>query len=235
MRTQAGAILCLCLIFGCQAVQAQDDADYRMEIGGALGSGVYLGDVNTKLLSNVGPAVGAVWRYLFDPRNVLKANLTFAKVKGASDIDIDYYPSDPSRPGVSESPLAYSFSSSVVDLSCFYEVNFWPYGYYQDYLGHKRLTPFLQLGLGLTYMGMSKSVTANLPMGAGIKYRLGKRWNLALDWTIHFSMSDKIDGLEAPLGIKGEGIKNKDSYQMTTITLTYNFSQRCPTCNKDIK
>lgn len=234
MDKPARAILFMCLLLSFHTVQAQDDADFRMEIGGAIGTSFYLGDVNTKFYKNAGPSVGVVWRYLFDPRNVLKANLTYGKIKGASDISIDYYPAS-LETGVSTNPLNYSFSSSVVDLSCLYEVNFWPYGYYQDYAGHKRLTPFLQLGLGLTYMGYPKSVTANIPMGAGIKYRLGKRWNLALDWTIHFSMSDKMDGLEAPLGIKGEGFKNKDSYQMTTITLTYNFSPICPTCNKDVK
>lgn len=235
MRAQAYLIFWLGIVLGHQAAFAQDDADYRMEIGGGLGTSFYLGDVNTHFYANSGPAVGAVWRYLFDPHNVMKASLTYGKVKGASDVSIDYYPTDPLHPGISETSLDYSFSSSVVDLSCFYELNFWPYGYYQDYSGRKRLTPFLQLGLGLTYIGMSKSVTANIPIGAGIKYRLGKRWNLALDWTIHFSMSDKIDGLQDPIGIKGEGLKNKDSYQMTMLTFTYNFSPICPTCNKDIK
>ena len=226
------SLICLLVCFVIE-VRAQDDADFRMEIGGGLGTSFYLGDLNTKFYHQTGPAVGFVWRYLFDPRNHLKTNLTYGKVKGTADVSTDFLPENPNVPGSSESSLNYSFSSHVVDLSCMYEVNFWPYGYYQDYMGLKRLTPFLQLGLGMTYVGESKSVTANIPMGAGLKYRLGKRWNIALDWTIHFTMSDKIDGLEAPLGIKGEGFKNKDSYQMTVVTLTYNFSPICPNCNKD--
>lgn len=204
-----------------------------MEIGGGLGSSFYLGDVNTKFYHNTGVAVGGVWRYLFDHYNSLKTSLTYGGVKGRSDVSIDYLPADLHSGAPSETSLEYSFSSYVVDLSCMYEINFWPYGYYQDYMGLKRLTPFLQLGIGMTYMGQEKSVTANIPIGVGVKYRLGKRLNLALDWTIHFSLSDKVDGLEAPLGIKGEGLKNKDSYQLTMLTLTYSFSPICPNCNKD--
>lgn len=220
------------LLLASSKMSAQDDAEFRMEIGGGIGTSFYLGDVNTKFYHNTGIAAGAVWRYLFDHRNCLKAALTYGQIKGQSDISIDYYPQDLTSQATSTNMLDYSFSSSVVDLSCMYEINFWPLGYYQDYTGNKRLTPFLQLGLGMTYAGMDKSVTANIPLGAGIKYRLSKRWNVALDWTIHFSLSDKLDGLEAPLGIAGEGFKNKDSYQMTMITFTYNFSAICPNCNK---
>ncbi len=213
-------------------LSAQDDAEFRMEIGGGLGTSFYIGDVNTTFYQHTGPAIGAVWRYLFDHRNSLKTSLTYGKIKGQSDISIDFYPKDLNSKTASQSMLDYSFSSSVVDLSCMYEINFWSFGYYEDYTGNKRLTPFLQLGLGMTYAGMDKSMTANIPLGAGIKYRLGKRWNIALDWTMHFSLSDKLDGLDAPLGISGSGFKNKDSYQITMLTLTYNFSAICPNCNK---
>lgn len=233
MKIAQRFVMVLCMLVSSLAISAQEDADFRMEIGGSLGANYYLGDVNTKLYHQSGPAVGAVWRYLFDSRNDLKTTMTFGSVKGNSDISIDYYPTDLNSKSASTTPLKYNFSSYVVDLSCVYEVNFWPYGYYQNYMGRKRLTPFLQLGVGFTYIGENKSMTANLPFGLGVKYRLGKRLNLAFDWSVHFSLSDKIDGLEAPLGISGEGFKNKDSYQMTLITLTYNFSPICPNCNKN--
>jgi len=212
---------------------AQEDADFRMEIGGGLGTSFYLGDLNSKFYHDVGPAVGVVWRYLFNPRRTFKTSLTYGGVKGESDVSHQFLPPDPHGIGTAEQPLVYSFSSHVVDFSAMYEVNFWPYGFYQDYLGYKRLTPFFQLGLGLTYMGASKKMTVNLPLGAGIKYRLARRLNVALDWMIHFTLSDDVDNLNAPMGIKGQGIKNKDSYQMTMVTLTYNFSPICPNCNKD--
>ena len=211
---------------------AQDDADFRMEIGGALGSCFYLGDANTAFYKGQRAAAGVLWRYLFDHHNVLKASLTTGGIKGTVTPEMDFYPQNPQAGVADPTPNAYRFSGSVTDLSCLYELNFWPYGYYNDFQGHKRLTPFLQLGLGLSYGSAGKDVSANIPLGVGVKYRLGKRVNVALDWTMHFSLSDKLDNYANPQGIKSEGWKNKDSYCMTLLTLTYSFAPICQTCNK---
>ena len=72
-----------------------------------------------------------------------------------------------------------------------------------------------------------------MPLGAGLKYKIGERLNLGLSWTVHFSLSDKLDGLEAPLGIPSEGFRNKDHYSALKLTLTYDLNPRCPTCNRD--
>lgn len=212
---------------------AQDDTEYRMEIGGGLGSSFYIGDVNTKFYHNQGIAVEGLWRYLFDHYNSLKISLAAGGIKGKADLGIDYYPDDPQSGAVSPTPSTYKFSGTVVDLSCMYELNLLPYGYYSGYMGYKRITPFFQFGLGFSYGTAGKEFTANFPVGFGVKYRLGKRVNLALDWTMHFAFGDKIDGLESPHGIKSEGLKNKDNYCLTMLTMTYCFGPICPNCNKD--
>ena len=67
-----------------------------------------------------------------------------------------------------------------------------------------------------------------------MKYKATRRLNIALEWTFHPSASDKLDGAEAPLGIESTGIfKNTDCYSSLRLMLTYSFSQRCKTCNKD--
>lgn len=214
-------------------ISAQDDAEFRMEIGAGMGTSFYLGDVNEKFFTNQSFAFEGLWRYMFNPRNSIKLNLAYGGIKGKTDIAQNYFPTDIKSKEVSPTPLEYDFSSSVVDFCCMYELNFWPYGYYQSYKGYKRLTPFLQLGFGFTY-GKEKDIfTANIPMGVGIKYKLAKRLNVALDWTIHFSLNDKLDGLDAPLGITTEGIRNNDSYSLTMLTLTYSFAPICPNCNKE--
>ena len=45
-------IIALFVAFASQKVTAQDDAEFRMEIGGGLGTSFYLGDVNSSLYKN---------------------------------------------------------------------------------------------------------------------------------------------------------------------------------------
>lgn len=224
------AILLMCIMP--LTASGQEDADYRMEIGGGVGASFYLGDLNNTMFSQPSAAASVYWRYLFDHYNSLKVNVTYAGVKGSTEDQDNFYPSDPKTQEVNTTPLKTKFTGSVIDLSCMYEINFLPYGYYQDFFGHKRFTPFLQLGLGMAYASKGKEVAFCVPMGVGVKYRISKRLNASFDWSMHFTTSDKIDGLQDPLGIKSEGFKNKDHYSIALLTLTYSFSPRCPNCNK---
>ena len=124
----------------------------------------------------------------------------------------------------------------MADVSLAYEYNFWPYGTGRDYRGAQRLTPFLFGGIGATSVsGGQKSVfTANIPLGIGVKYKLGDRVNLGLEWAMHFSLSDELDGVKDPYTVKSSGMfKNKDCYSALMLSLTYSFMPKCKTCNKD--
>ena len=211
---------------------AQEDADFRMEIGGGVGASFYLGDFNNTVFSCQRPAAGIYWRYLFDHYNSLKVNMTYAGLKGSTEDQDNFYPTNYNSGEVITTPLKAKFSAYVVDVSCMYEINFFPYGYYQDFFGHKRLTPFLQLGAGMAYASEGKGLAFNIPVGVGVKYRASKRLNISFDWAMHFTVSDKLDGMEDPLGIKSDGFKNKDHYGIGLLTLTYSFAPRCPNCNK---
>ena len=158
--------------------------------------------------------------------------MNYGGVKGNGEANNDFMPQNPNSGTASPTPYLYSFSGSVIDLNCMYELNFWPYGYYGGYMGYKRLTPFLQLGIGTTYATASKKMSLNIPIGFGVKYRLAKRLNPSFDWAMHFGLSDNIDNLEDPKGITSEAFKNKDSYCTTMLTLTYSFAPICPNCNK---
>ena len=83
--------------------------------------------------------------------------------------------------------------------------------------------------------GGEKNVfTANIPLGLGLKYKIGERLNLGIEWAMHFSLSDKLDGVEDPYGVKSTGIfKNTDCYSALMLSLTYSFSPKCANCNKD--
>lgn len=207
---------------------AQQDDEYLMEIGGGVGMVSYQGDFNGKITSGMQPAGAIVWRRLFNPYMVFRVTGMMGKLKGDATRVKTYYPDETTR--------AYSFDRSLTDVSVTYEYNFWPYGTGRDYRGAKRLTPFVFGGIGATYVsgGEKKVFTANVPIGLGIKYKLKERLNVGLEWSMHFSLSDELDGMADPYGIKSSGaFKNTDCYSGLMLTLTYSFKSKCRTCNND--
>ena len=222
-------LLMLMVLLPAARMSAQDDPQYRMEIGAGVGMVSYEGDFNGNVLKNMQPMFSALWRYNFDPYKELRLRATYGKLKGSSkDVDT-YYPDYATE--------EYSFNRNLLDVSLVFEYNFWPYGTGRDYRGAKRLTPYIYGGIGATSAsgGGSKSVfTANVPIGLGVKYKLNERMNLGLDWGIHFSLSDELDGVKDPYQVKSSGMfKNTDCYSMLQLTLTYSFKAKCRTCNKE--
>ncbi len=216
-------------------VFAQEDVEYRMDIGAGVGATTYYGDFNASPTKNIQPAGVIVFRNIINPHMAVRLSGMYTKVKGTFDPNRTYYP---------ELKNTYSFSNSLADLSATYEYNFWPYGTGKDYRGAKRLTPFISIGLGMTYakikedseMNIKKKnvVTANIPIGVGVKYRYKDRYNFSLDWQMHFSMSDELDGIKDPYGISSNGLfKNTDCYSTLTLAFTYSFSEKCRTCHKE--
>ncbi|MCD8210586.1 MAG: porin family protein [Prevotella sp.] len=214
-------------------VMAQEEDQYKMEIGVAAGVVSYEGDFNGSILKDMQPMASILWRNIFNPYMGLKLDLSYGKLKGSSNDAETYYP-DYDEPERGANP--YEFSNTLIDLSLTYEYNFWPYGTGKDYRGAKRLTPFVFLGLGATFVtgGGQNTFTMNVPIGLGVKYKIGSRLNLGLEWAMHFSLSDKLDGVKDPYRIQSSGIfKNTDCYSMLRLTLTYSFMRKCSVCNKD--
>ena len=78
----------------------------------------------------------------------------------------------------------------------------------------------------------------NIPMGIGVKYKLAHRLNVGAEWTIRFTTSDRLDvtntaelQLDDPYGIESKGIKNKDSYSMLMLYISYNMFPKYRKCN----
>lgn len=222
--------LLLCLLFSLMpcCLMAQDDNEYKMEIGVGAGMVSYQGDFNGSITKDMQGMASVVLRHVFNPYMGLKLDLSFGKLKGSSANVETWYPEINAQP--------VEFSNTLTDVSLTYEYNFWPYGTGRDYRGAKRFTPFIFLGIGATYVkNDDESVfTANVPIGAGVKYKIGPRLNVGLEWAMHFSLSDKLDGVEDPYYVKSSGLfKNTDSYSMLRLTLTYSFMAKCRICNKD--
>ena len=117
------------------SISAQEDPEYRAEVGGGIGVVSYQGDFNSNLFKNMQPMFTLLGRYKFNPRMALALNVSYGKIKGSSKDAKTYYPL----------PEEVSFSHGLVDVGVRYEYNFWPYGTGREYRGAKRVTPYIYI------------------------------------------------------------------------------------------
>ncbi len=207
---------------------AQSDPEYLMEVGAGVGVVNYMGDFNANLTKNFQPGAAILLRRLLSPYMGFKFDVMYGKMKGSSKDMKTYYHDYVETP--------YEFSNTLIDGSVTYEYNFWPYGTGRDYRGAQRLTPYIFGGLGGTFVtGGGKNVfTANVPLGIGVKYKIGDRLNFGAEWAVHFSLSDELDGVKDPYYVKSTGaFKNTDCYTALMLSLTYSFMAKCRTCHNE--
>lgn len=224
-------IVCIAAFGATMNLCAQDEDVFKGELGGALGGSFYMGDANyTTPFKDLRFMGGAIGRYILNPRMAVKGNLLVAQIAGDTrDFNNKY-------PGLEDA----SFKRTLIDLGAQFEYNFFAYGTGHGFRGGSRFTPYILGGMGFTYaIPPEKGVfTVNFPIGIGVKYKLKRRLNIGCEFTMRFSMSDKLDvtrkdGLQLndPYQIKGVGLKNKDSYSFTMIYLTYDLFPKCKECN----
>lgn len=204
-------------------LQAQEET-YRFDVGAQVGMAGYLGDASSNIFGHPGFSGGVSWRYLPDARWAVRALLNVMSLSGdAADMD-DVLPGQ----------AQYSFKSTAYDLGGRVEFNFFSYGIGESYKKLRRWSPYLTVGLGVTLAtcGGESAFGVNIPMGAGIKYKLRERWNLGLEFTMTKVFSDHVDGELSDLyQIKSSFIKNTDWYSNISVSVTYEFGKRCSTCH----
>ena len=224
-RNIGGRISLLTILLLCAIItKAQDEPEYKMEAGAGAGLVAYVGDFNGNLLKGMQPWGTLIAKYHLSPRAAVAFNLGMGKIKGSSDHAETWYPIEP-----------YEFDHSLTEGIIRYEYNFWAYGTGKEYRGARRLVPFIAIGLGLTHhSGESSGITMSLPIGAGIKYKIGQRLNLIAEWAMRFTPSDQLDGRSDLYGIKSSGLfKNTDCYSVLQLALTYDLWMKCKTCHND--
>ena len=211
--------------FSLFTAKAQTEPEYRLEIGGGIGMVSYQGDFNGNIFKNPQPMATVLAKYRFDPRRALAMNVSYGQLKGSSKNAKTYFPL----------PTTYDFTSKVVDVGLRLEYNFWPYGTGFEYRGAKRLTPYVTIGLGMSIANADKtSVGATMPIGVGVKYKMGDRLNLSAELAMHITTSDRLDGIEDPYGIQSSGLfKNTDCYSHLRVALSYDLWAKCRTCHND--
>lgn len=216
------------MLFTAAATAVAQSAPYKFDFGAELGMSGYLGEANSApLLKHPGIDGELSFRYLPDTRWALRGVFSLLTLSGSTDDMDDVLPSTGS--------VSYDFSSTVYDLGARVEFNFFSYGIGETYKRLRRWSPYLTLGIGmsLSSSGGTTTLAPNIPMGAGIKFKLRERVNLGIEFTMTKVFSDKVDGpmLNDLNGIKTSFYKNTDWYSRLTIGISYEFGRRCETCH----
>ena len=204
--------------------------EYKYELGGMVGDAFYMGDANKNaFFKGMNPAVGAVFRYNANFRWAFKGNLMWGQVSGSTEGLENVFPDNAQA----------SFNRSLVELGGQMEFNFFPYSDKFAYAGAKRFTPYVFLGLGITYgTGNEAFFGPNIPLGVGVKYKIKNRINLGCEFSFRKLFGDKFDVtngdnaiLDNPYQISGSFLKNKDWYSFLLLSVTWDFGPRNRPCN----
>ncbi len=221
-------------------LNAQEEDEYRMEVGGAVGTDFYLGDISSTPFRQPSVAAAFLLRRNFNPRMGLKTNLALAHLRGSSGKR--FIPADAATPGAAGGqPVSVSFKRTVLDLGAQYEMNLFGYGLGHEYQDMRRFTPYITMGMGFSLAmggGEKAALGFNVPVGIGVKYKLKPRLNVGAEWTFRFTTTDELDAggqatLAHPFNIKSVGFKNKDAYSLFLVSLTYDISPKCKTCHNN--
>lgn len=217
------ALLLVAVLAGSSNGYAQE-VPYKYNAGIGLGMSGYAGDASSSLFSHPGFAAHASFRYQYDARWYFGGSFSTLSISGnTSDMD-----------GVLPGGAVYDFKSQVYDLGGRVDFNFFPYGMGETFKNLRRWTPYLTLGLGVTLASCDgqTAVGPNIPMGAGVRYKLNEKLNLQAEFIVTKVFNDHIDGPLSDLTmIKSSFLKNNDWYSRLSVGITYEFGRRCETCH----
>ena len=212
------------------AVARADGLEYRYEVGAMLGGCTYYGDANYwSPVDNFNVMGGALFRYNINPRMAVKANAAVARISGKTTGGDNAFPGGD-----------VEFGRMLYELGAQYECHFFGYGTGVGYKGSHRVVPYLSGGVGLTYAPKPANhvFALNIPLGIGVKYKFAERINTGVEWTMHFTTSDRLDVtsteglvLDDPLGIDSKGLKNKDCYSLLMLYVSYDLFPKYRKCN----
>lgn len=217
-------MLAIFMLGAVHSASAQED--YRFDAGGGIGMTGYLGDANTSSLwGHPGVDATLLFRYLKSPRIAWKTGFYVGTLSGNTADMTDVLPD----------ARQFSFSTTFFELSEMFEFNFFNYGMGERYRKLKRWSPYITGGVGATVWTVDGYTGAafTIPFGIGAKYKINQRLNLGLEFLMKKTFSDRLDGrdLSDPHAIKSGFAKNTDWYSTLSLTLSYEFSKRCATCN----
>ncbi len=175
------------------------------ELGAGLGLSNYFGDLNPHYgLNQPGPAAGLVARYNFNTRTAVRAQASYAFLRGDDSKSTNNF----------QKIRNIHFISNVFDFSAVYEFNFLPLSHGS---GTDIVAPYLFAGLSVfsfdpkaKYQGRWVrlaplgtegqtggeeyfTVSGAYVFGGGIKYNVSRQWTWTFDLMVHKAWTDYLD------------------------------------------
>jgi hypothetical protein len=192
--------------------------EFRAEVGITGGGNYYLGETNNQLFSNMRVSYSGFFRYRFNPRLAVKAELSNVTVAGL---------------GINNNPV---FIGDLCGEFNFFDLEQNPYKRYS-----KIFSPYISAGVSVltdVYIGQTMP-EFGLPFGIGMKVKLNKRWNLNVQWTNRLLFNDNLEGGSAPdvnskynnpNGLNGSNIFNNDIISTFTVGVSYDIWKKQCDC-----
>lgn len=219
------------VLFSCTAMHAQN-----AEVGAFLGSSYYVGEINQsgQMANQPNLSLGVFYRKNLSDRYSYRIGVNYGKLS-ASD---DFF-----KNGLSEW-RKLSFSGNLIEGNVLFEFNFLPYEINKR--GMSWFSPYVFIGLAVFGIApeiesgntakISKPeslVAPSIPFGMGVKFNFIDNMGIGVEWSMHKTFTDKIDGLPPTFvgGYQLSNSKNNDWYSFLGITLSYKFltkNDRCP-------
>lgn len=195
------------------AYNAKAQDTFYGEIGLTGGGGFVLGDTNDFLFQYSQPLGGLYAKYKFNGRWEVRAQL------------------DGGFLGYDE-----GLKSGYFGLQALSEFNFFNYGVKKWEADYSWFSPCLVAGVGVVAFDLAgkPKITATIPVGVGMKFKLSNRVNAGFYWTVAKAFSDKMDNAANPNGEYGKFWNNQDWYSTAQVFLSLNFYKICAPCRSGV-
>jgi hypothetical protein len=202
----------------------------KAEIGIFGGGAYYMGDINPERhFYSPQLAIGGLFRQNFNSRYALKLRIANAKLRGHDkDFNNEY-----------QQIRDFPVQTNLTDFSLHLEFNFLPL---EPGSQKKFWSPYVAGGIG-AFLLFNEAETVykfSVPFGLGVKISPLERMTIGIEWTMHKTFYDKIDGLQDFYTDEYEGryrYKQKsfskghnDYYSIAGLYITYKFFSANYTC-----
>jgi len=237
LKTKGIVLIGIFCCFGSYLFAQQQD-EFRAEIGILGGVAYYIGDANSTLFRNSTPAYGALFRYNFTPRFAARAEFTRTSITGEYELRMIDFPLSPPN----DAHVAImNFDNPINVLDFAGEFNFFDLERSLNRRTSRIFSPYIFVGVGvMNYLyqevgqtDASQQFTLSIPFGVGIKVKMGKRFNFNAQFSNRLLFADNLEGISIfnnPHGLNGNNPLNNDMLSTLTIGITYNLWRRCPGC-----